>query len=168
MGEHRRRQQRVTVRGQPLGLRQSGWWRERDVARHQRPEEISAGCRNMVGLQNADFADEFERLFDITSANTADLEVAGALGNLVGGFCSAHVAIVALTPLTLQSLQIRAEGANVGDGTVCGRAVQWWSFHRPTWTVIASWERPRLVELEHLNLDHPAVVAAAKSLNRPL
>ncbi|HEX9833917.1 MAG TPA: RES domain-containing protein [Mycobacterium sp.] len=48
------------------------------------------------------------------------------------------------------------------------QAVQWWSFHRPTWTVIASWERPKLVELEDLNLDHPAVVAAAKSLNRPL
>jgi hypothetical protein len=48
------------------------------------------------------------------------------------------------------------------------QAVQWWSFHRPTWTVVASWERPKLVELERLNLDHPAVVAAAKSLNRPV
>jgi len=48
------------------------------------------------------------------------------------------------------------------------QAVQWWSFHRPNWTVIASWERPKLVELEHLNLNHPAVVASAKSLNRPL
>ncbi len=48
------------------------------------------------------------------------------------------------------------------------QAVQWWSFHRPNWTVIASWERPKLVELEHLKLNHPAVVASAKSLNRPL
>lgn len=44
----------------------------------------------------------------------------------------------------------------------------WWSFHRPAWTVVASWERPKLVELEYLSLDHPAVVAAAKSLHRPL
>jgi len=48
------------------------------------------------------------------------------------------------------------------------QAVQWWSFHRPTWTVIASWERPTLVSLERLGLDHPAVIAAAESLNRPL
>ena len=48
------------------------------------------------------------------------------------------------------------------------QAVQWLSFHRPTWTVIASWERPTLVSLERLGLDHPAVVAAAESLNRPL
>lgn len=48
------------------------------------------------------------------------------------------------------------------------QAVQWWSFHRPTWTVIASWERPKLVDLEYLDVDHPAIVAAAKSLNRPL
>jgi hypothetical protein len=48
------------------------------------------------------------------------------------------------------------------------QAAQWWSFHRPVWTVIASWERPTLVALERLDLDHTAVVAAAKSLNRPL
>ena len=48
------------------------------------------------------------------------------------------------------------------------QAVQGWSFHRPNWTVLASWERPKLVELEHLDLNHPAVVASAKSLNRPL
>lgn len=46
------------------------------------------------------------------------------------------------------------------------QAVQWWSFHRPHWTVVASWEVPRLVEVQSLALDHPAVVAAAKSLNR--
>jgi hypothetical protein len=45
---------------------------------------------------------------------------------------------------------------------------KWWPFHRPNWTVIASWERPKPVELEHLNLNHPAIVASAKSLNRPL
>ncbi|RUP27433.1 MAG: hypothetical protein EKK51_26970 [Mycolicibacterium sp.] len=30
-------------------------------------------------------------------------------------------------------------------------------------TVVASWEVPRLVEVQSLALDHPAVVAAAKS-----
>jgi hypothetical protein len=48
------------------------------------------------------------------------------------------------------------------------QAVQWWSFHRPVWTVIASWERPTLVALERIDLDHTDVIAAAKSLNRPL
>lgn len=48
------------------------------------------------------------------------------------------------------------------------QAVQWWSFHRPTWTVVASWERPTFVRHERLSLDHPAVAAAAESLNRPL
>ncbi|MCH9699914.1 MAG: hypothetical protein K0U76_00760 [Actinomycetia bacterium] len=48
------------------------------------------------------------------------------------------------------------------------QAVQWWSFQRPHWTVIASWKRPVLIKLEHLDLAHPAVPAAATSLNRPL
>ncbi len=48
------------------------------------------------------------------------------------------------------------------------QAAQWWSFHRPTWTVLASWERPELVHVEPLSLRHPAVVASAKSLSRPI
>ena len=48
------------------------------------------------------------------------------------------------------------------------QAVQWWSYHRPTWEVIASWERPELVRVEALRLDHPAVVEAAQALQRPL
>ena len=48
------------------------------------------------------------------------------------------------------------------------QAVQWWSYHRPTWEVIASWERPELVRAEALRLDHPAVVEAAQALQRPL
>lgn len=48
------------------------------------------------------------------------------------------------------------------------QAVQWWSFHRPTWTVLASWLRPTFVRGEPLDLRHPAIVAAAESLNRPL
>lgn len=48
------------------------------------------------------------------------------------------------------------------------QAVQWWSYHRPHWSVLASWERPKLVEHQPLSLAHPAVIAAATSLNRSL
>lgn len=48
------------------------------------------------------------------------------------------------------------------------QAVSWWSFHRPTWTVLASWSRPEVREVEPLHLDHPAVRDAADSLHRPL
>ena len=48
------------------------------------------------------------------------------------------------------------------------QAVQWWSYHRPTWTVLASWQRPMLVRVEPLDLGHPAVREAATALSRPL
>lgn len=48
------------------------------------------------------------------------------------------------------------------------QAIQWWSFHRPHWTVLASWEKPKLLRVERLDLEHPAVKAAAASLSRPL
>lgn len=48
------------------------------------------------------------------------------------------------------------------------QAVSWWSFHRPTWTVLASWRRPELRTVEPLDLDHPAVRDAATSLHRLL
>ena len=48
------------------------------------------------------------------------------------------------------------------------QAVQWWSYHRPVWTVLASWERPALVEVEPLDLSHRAVREAAEALIRPL
>ncbi|PZU04624.1 MAG: hypothetical protein DI630_00480 [Gordonia sp. (in: high G+C Gram-positive bacteria)] len=48
------------------------------------------------------------------------------------------------------------------------QALQWWSFHRPAWTVLASWIRPKFVEVQTLNLHHPAIVAAATALYRPL
>lgn len=53
------------------------------------------------------------------------------------------------------------------DGTRW-RAVQWWSFHRPNWTVLASWERPEFVSAEPLELTHPAIVDAAAALYRNL
>lgn len=48
------------------------------------------------------------------------------------------------------------------------QAISWWSFHRPTWTVLASWARPELHDVESLDLNHPAVRDAAASLDRPL
>ena len=47
-------------------------------------------------------------------------------------------------------------------------AVEWWSFHRPLWKVIASWQRPEFREVEELTLDHPAIRDAASSLSRVL
>ncbi|MFT4398408.1 RES family NAD+ phosphorylase [Gordonia lacunae] len=47
-------------------------------------------------------------------------------------------------------------------------AVQWWSFHRPQWTVLASWVRPQFVDAVALDLAHPAIVDAAAALYRPL
>ncbi|MBB3035910.1 RES family NAD+ phosphorylase [Hoyosella altamirensis] len=44
------------------------------------------------------------------------------------------------------------------------QAVQWWSFHRPSWTVLASWVRPQLQDVHELALDHPAILDAAQAL----
>lgn len=46
------------------------------------------------------------------------------------------------------------------------QAIQWWSYHHPSWEVLASWERPKLVSVEPLDLEHDAVVEAAKELRR--
>lgn len=48
------------------------------------------------------------------------------------------------------------------------QGVQWWSYHRPTWQVLASWKRPGVVQIEPLDLHHAAVADAADALRRPL
>jgi hypothetical protein len=48
------------------------------------------------------------------------------------------------------------------------QAVSWWSYHHPIWTVLASWLRPQSARVEPLHHDHPALVDAAKALQRPL
>lgn len=53
-------------------------------------------------------------------------------------------------------------------GSRLWQAVQWWSYHEPAWPVLASWERPELVEVEALDLGHVAVLEAARTLRRPL
>lgn len=45
-------------------------------------------------------------------------------------------------------------------------AISWWSYHHPGWPIIASWLRPELVDLDLLDLQHPAVAEAAKTLRR--
>ena len=47
-------------------------------------------------------------------------------------------------------------------------ALSWWSFHRPSWTVPASWVEPEPVRVEELVLDHPAVRDAARAPGRVL
>jgi hypothetical protein len=45
--------------------------------------------------------------------------------------------------------------------------VRWWSFQRPQWRIYGLWEMtPEFVQAEELDLDHPAVVDAAKELGR--
>lgn len=48
------------------------------------------------------------------------------------------------------------------------QAISWWSYHRPTWTVMASWLRPEVEDIQPLDLTHPVVREAASSLQRPL
>ncbi|NLG55917.1 MAG: RES domain-containing protein [Rhodococcus sp.] len=47
-------------------------------------------------------------------------------------------------------------------------AVSWWSYHRPVWTVLASWRQPDLVRVDDLDFEHPAMIDAAKTLQRPI
>jgi hypothetical protein len=46
--------------------------------------------------------------------------------------------------------------------------VSWWSYRRPFWTVLAGWIQPKVVRVEPLTLDHPAIVDAAQALQRPV
>jgi RES domain len=48
------------------------------------------------------------------------------------------------------------------------QAVSWWSYHRPFWSVVASWMRPEFVRVEPLDLGHPAILDSAKALQRVL
>ncbi len=55
------------------------------------------------------------------------------------------------------------------DGTARWSGVRWWSFHRPQWRVLGLWgQAPRHIEVDRLDLEHPAVVDAAGALAKPL
>lgn len=45
-------------------------------------------------------------------------------------------------------------------------AIEWWSYHHPNWTILASWERPVLQEVVRLDCDNLAVRDAAEVLAR--
>jgi hypothetical protein len=56
-----------------------------------------------------------------------------------------------------------ARGARRWDG------VRWWSWFRPEWPVLGLWSGDvELMNVERLQLDHPAVREAALALGRPL
>jgi hypothetical protein len=47
--------------------------------------------------------------------------------------------------------------------------IRWWSWHRPEWPVLGIWAgEPELVDVQVLDLRHPAVQEAATLLGRPL
>jgi len=74
------------------------------------------------------------------------------------------------------SLRIFEERNTAGQRRWSG--VRWWSVHRPQWRTVAywghqkdgSWEAwtPEFLKVEELSLDHPAVVDAARELNKPI
>lgn len=69
------------------------------------------------------------------------------------------------------ALHIFQESAAAGGRRWDG--VRWWSFHRPTWEVVAVWSEASaplpfdFVGVEYLHVNHPVVVAASRTLGRP-
>lgn len=64
------------------------------------------------------------------------------------------------------ALNIFRERNDRGDQLWQG--VRWWSFHRPQWRIVGYWgsPAPELVDLDALDVRHPAVQDAAASLSR--
>jgi hypothetical protein len=55
------------------------------------------------------------------------------------------------------------------DGGRRWNGVRWWSYHRPQWRIYGLWEiTPDGVAIEALDLAHPAVQDAARTLARPV
>lgn len=55
------------------------------------------------------------------------------------------------------------------DGQRTWQGVRWWSYQRPQWRVLGLWGADlECVEVQELQIGHPAVVDAATALNRPL
>lgn len=60
------------------------------------------------------------------------------------------------------------------DGSRKWSGVRWWSFQRPQWPTIGLWLGPgeaprhRSVGTEHLDLSHPSILDAARTLGKPL
>jgi hypothetical protein len=64
------------------------------------------------------------------------------------------------------ALRIFQERNGAGDPAWAG--VIWWSVHAPHWRIVGYWGQttPELLKVEELDLNHPAVIDAATTMNR--
>lgn len=82
--------------------------------------------------------------------------------------------IVARNRSATQQWALRIFSETRHDGSRRWAGVRWWSFHRPQWPVMALWVLPggadpaEAVRVENLDLGHPAVLDAARTLARPI
>lgn len=73
-----------------------------------------------------------------------------------------------------QTLARRIFQTTTAAGARMWAGLSWWSYHHPSWTNIAIWVGPgeqsplSLQQIEALNLRHPAVIDAARTLAKPL
>lgn len=71
-------------------------------------------------------------------------------------------------PVT-QAWALRIFNERAHGGTRKWNGVRWWSYHRPQWRIFGLWEiEPRCVDTGALDVGHPAIVDAARTLVRPL
>lgn len=120
---------------------------------------IVAGSRRSLGI--FDLPDDLPLL---------DLDDAAAL--LERGLRPTKV--VSLNRSHTQGLALAAHQERLPHGPRRWSGIQWWSQWRPQWEVIAvcvpTGEDPphELVKIDHLDLRHPALIAAAQALRKPL
>lgn len=99
-----------------------------------------------------------------------DLDDANAL--LVRGLRPTQV--VARNRATTQGWALRIFEESNDDGSRKWAGVRWWSFQRPQWPVLGMWVAPgetsahRIVGVDRLDLTHPSIVDAARTLAKPL
>ena len=102
--------------------------------------------------------------------NVLDLDDANAL--LDRGLRPTQV--IARNRATTQHWALGIFQETTHDGSRKWAGVRWWSFQRPHWTVIGLWVAPgttpqhHLVGVDPLNLSHPSVVDAARTLAKPI
>ena len=108
--------------------------------------------------------------FDRRRSHILDLNDANAL--LDRGLRPTQV--IARNRATTQhwALNVFQETTHDGSRKWCG--IRWWSFQRPHWAIIGLWVAPgtaphhHLVGVDPLNLSHPSVVDAARTLAKPI
>jgi hypothetical protein len=73
------------------------------------------------------------------------------------------LAVTQAWALKIHQERASARGRRRWDG------IRWWSWYRPEWPVLGIWAgEPELVDVQPLDLRHPAVQEAATLLGRPL